>query len=149
MPSPEGVFMSITRSHIHVCDLLHDDEATRPELGPTDVFVKVTSHSQRGSGDQIIGRFLALMLSGVTDELVGEIVAVGASIKNLVAGDRVVVPATVRCKRVSNFLDEDCRVLRVPSADRALMKVPPELHEETDEKILFLYRRRLEWLDAG
>lgn len=118
-------------------------------VGPTDALIRITSHTDRGSSDRFVQRFLALMLAGVTDELVGEIVALGAGIRGLRVGDRVVIPATVRCTRVDNVSGDSARILRVPAADRTVMKVPEELRNESDERVLFLYRRRLEWLDPG
>lgn len=143
--------MSITQTHplIHFGADDHDEEEAPPTIGATDAFVRITSKSDRGSSDRFVGRFLALMIAGVTEELVAEVVTVGLRVKNLAPGDRVVVPATVRCSRVSNVARGHARVLRVPSADRTLMKVPSELRDETDERVLLLYRRRLEWLDAA
>lgn len=118
-----------------------------PPIAATEAFVRVHAGSSRLSDDRFVGKFLALMLAGVTDELVAEVLAVGARIEELAPGDRVVVPATARRSRVANLSNDGHRVLRIPSADRVLMKIPDELRGAPDDQILFLYRRRLEWLE--
>lgn len=116
----------------------------------TEAFVRVRPNDEN---DRFVGRFLALMLSGVTCELVGEVVATGPSVSGIHVGDRVVVPATVRRSRVPNPRPDGpegpdkTRILRIPSADRVLMKVPEDLRNAPEDQILFLYRKRLDWLD--
>ncbi len=123
------------------------DALPSPPIAANEAFVRVRAGSSRWSNDRFVGKFLALMLAGVTDELVAEVLAVGPQLSELRPGDRVVVPATVPRSRVANLSNDGHRVLRIPSADRVLMKVPDELRGAPDDQILFLYRRRLEWLE--
>lgn len=68
-------------------------------LNPRDAIVKITSTAICGSDLHIYDGFIPTMQSGdiLGHEFMGEIVEVGASVKNLAIGDRVVVPFTIAC----------------------------------------------------
>lgn len=68
-------------------------------LNPRDAIVKITSTAICGSDLHIYDGFIPTMQSGdiLGHEFMGEVVEVGALVKNLKIGDRVVVPFTISC----------------------------------------------------
>ncbi|AKU99742.1 hypothetical protein AKJ09_06406 [Labilithrix luteola] len=127
---------------------MHDGRSEAlPGIGPTEVLIRVDSPTARGTSARFIQRFLSLLVAGIADDVVGEIVTTGSAVTGLSKGDRVVLPATVRCSRTNT--DRSSCVLRVADADRNLMKIPADLHDLSDERILAIHRLRLEWLDEA
>ena len=71
-----------------------------PELvNPRDAIVRVTSTAICGSDLHLYDGVIPTMRAGdvLGHEFMGEVVEVGASVKNLKPGDRVVVPFTIAC----------------------------------------------------
>ena len=70
-------------------------------LNPRDAVVQVTTTAICGSDLHLYGGYIPTMQRGdiLGHEFMGEVVAVGAAIKNLQVGDRVVVPFTIACGR--------------------------------------------------
>jgi threonine dehydrogenase-like Zn-dependent dehydrogenase len=70
-------------------------------LNPRDVIVRVTATAICGSDLHLYGGHVPMMKEGdiLGHEFMGEVVEVGAEIKNLQPGDRVVVPAIIACGR--------------------------------------------------
>ncbi len=68
-------------------------------LNPRDAIVKITSTAICGSDLHLYDGFIPTMKSGdiLGHEFMGEVVELGASVKNLQVGDRVVVPFTISC----------------------------------------------------
>jgi threonine dehydrogenase-like Zn-dependent dehydrogenase len=68
-------------------------------LNPRDAIVKITSTAICGSDLHLYDGFIPSMKSGdiLGHEFMGEVVELGASVKNLQLGDRVVVPFTISC----------------------------------------------------
>ncbi|HEY9897279.1 MAG TPA: zinc-dependent alcohol dehydrogenase [Candidatus Sericytochromatia bacterium] len=68
-------------------------------LNPRDAIVKITSTAICGSDLHLYDGFIPSMKSGdiLGHEFMGEVVELGASVKNLQIGDRVVVPFTISC----------------------------------------------------
>ena len=68
-------------------------------LNPRDAIVKVTSTAICGSDLHLLDGFIPTMRSGdiLGHEFMGEVVEVGAAVKNLKPGDRVVVPFPIAC----------------------------------------------------
>jgi threonine dehydrogenase-like Zn-dependent dehydrogenase len=68
-------------------------------LNNGDAVIKVTSTAICGSDLHLYGGFMPGMKKGdiVGHEFMGEVVEVGSSVKNLRAGDKVVVPFTIAC----------------------------------------------------
>ncbi len=68
-------------------------------LNPRDAIVKITSTAICGSDLHIYNGYIPSMKSGdiLGHEFMGEVVELGASVKNLQVGDRVVVPFTISC----------------------------------------------------
>jgi threonine dehydrogenase-like Zn-dependent dehydrogenase len=68
-------------------------------LNPRDAIVKITSTAICGSDLHLYDGFIPTMKSGdiLGHEFMGEVVELGASVKNLQIGDRVVVPFTISC----------------------------------------------------
>src|SRR4051812_48267043 len=68
-------------------------------LDPRDAIVKITSTAICGSDLHLYNGFIPTMEKGdvVGHEFMGEIVEVGANVKNLSVGDRVVVPFPIAC----------------------------------------------------
>lgn len=68
-------------------------------LNPRDAIVKITSTAICGSDLHLYGGFVPSMEAGdiLGHEFMGEVVEVGSGVKNLRAGDRVVVPFTIAC----------------------------------------------------
>src|SRR5512138_401643 len=68
-------------------------------LNPRDAIVKITSTAICGSDLHLYNGFIPTMERGdiVGHEFMGEVVEVGADVKNLSVGDRVVVPFTISC----------------------------------------------------
>ncbi|MDX1962042.1 MAG: zinc-dependent alcohol dehydrogenase [Pirellulales bacterium] len=66
---------------------------------PRDAIIKITASGICGSDLHLLNGFMPTMKSGdiLGHEPMGEVVAVGAEIKNLRIGDRVVVPFTISC----------------------------------------------------
>jgi len=81
----------------------HDVRVERvpdPEiLNPRDAIVKVTSTAICGSDLHLYDGYIPTMRSGdiLGHEFMGEVVEVGADVKSLGVGDRVVVPFTIAC----------------------------------------------------
>ncbi len=68
-------------------------------LNPRDAIVKITSTAICGSDLHLYDGFVPTMEAGdiLGHEFMGEVVEVGPAVKNLRAGDRVVVPFTIAC----------------------------------------------------
>lgn len=68
-------------------------------INPRDIIVRVTSTAICGSDLHLYNDFFPGMKSGdiMGHECMGEVVATGSAVKNLVEGDRVVVPCTLAC----------------------------------------------------
>src|ERR1051325_1251838 len=68
-------------------------------LNPHDAIVKVTSTAICGSDLHLYDGYIPTMKSGdiLGHEFMGEVMEVGREVKNLKAGDRVVVPFTIAC----------------------------------------------------
>ncbi|HEY9763423.1 MAG TPA: zinc-dependent alcohol dehydrogenase [Trichocoleus sp.] len=68
-------------------------------LNPRDAIIKVTSTAICGSDIHLYDGFIPTMQSGdiLGHEFMGEIVELGAEVKNLSIGDRVVIPFTISC----------------------------------------------------
>ncbi len=68
-------------------------------LNPRDAIIKITSTAICGSDLHIYDGFIPTMKSGdiLGHEFMGEVVELGASVKNLQIGDRVIVPFTISC----------------------------------------------------
>jgi threonine dehydrogenase-like Zn-dependent dehydrogenase len=68
-------------------------------LNPRDAIVKITSTAICGSDLHIYNGFIPTMKSGdvLGHEFMGEVVEVGAGVRNLSRGDRVVVPFPIAC----------------------------------------------------
>ena len=66
---------------------------------PTDVIIKITSTAICGSDLHLLDGYMPTMESGdiLGHEPMGIVVEVGASVKKLTKGDRVVVPFTISC----------------------------------------------------
>jgi threonine dehydrogenase-like Zn-dependent dehydrogenase len=70
-------------------------------LNPRDAVVKITLSAICGSDLHLYDGFIPTMKKGdiLGHEFMGEVVEVGREVKNLRAGDRVVVPFTISCGR--------------------------------------------------
>jgi threonine dehydrogenase-like Zn-dependent dehydrogenase len=68
-------------------------------LNPRDAIIRVTRTAICGSDLHLYNGFMPTMEQGdiLGHEFMGEVVEVGPSVKNLKAGDRVVVPFTIAC----------------------------------------------------
>ncbi len=68
-------------------------------LNPRDAIVKITSTAICGSDLHLYDGYVSTMEAGdiLGHEFMGEVVEVGSAVKNLHAGDRVVVPFTIAC----------------------------------------------------
>ena len=68
-------------------------------LNPRDAVIKITSTAICGSDLHLYDGYIPTMQKGdiLGHEFMGEVVDVGKSVKNLKAGDRVVVPFTIAC----------------------------------------------------
>ncbi len=84
----------------------HDTRDVRVErvpdpelLNPRDAIIRVTSTAICGSDLHLYNGFIATLLKGdiLGHEFMGEVVEVGPGVKNLVPGDRVIVPFTISC----------------------------------------------------
>ncbi len=70
-----------------------------PDLNPRDAVVKITATAICGSDLHLYNGFVPSMEKGdiLGHEFMGEVVEVGDGVKNLRAGDRVVVPFPISC----------------------------------------------------
>src|SRR5579875_3750251 len=77
------------------CDTVPDPKIENPR----DAIIKVTACAICGSDLHLYNGFMPGMMSGdiLGHETMGEVVEVGAEVKNLKVGDRVVVPFTISC----------------------------------------------------
>src|SRR5215217_7896561 len=68
-------------------------------LNPRDAIVRITSTAICGSDLHLYNGFIPTMKSGdvLGHEFMGEVVEVGKGVRNLTAGDRVVVPFPISC----------------------------------------------------
>lgn len=68
-------------------------------INPHDAILKITSTAICGSDLHIYNGYIPTMQKGdiLGHEFMGEVVEVGPEVKNLKAGDRVVVPFTISC----------------------------------------------------
>ena len=68
-------------------------------LNPHDCIVRITSTAICGSDLHLYDAYVPTMVSGdiLGHEFMGEVVEVGSAVKELKAGDRVVVPFTISC----------------------------------------------------
>ncbi len=76
------------------------EQVPDPELlNPRDAIIKVTSTAICGSDLHLYDGFIPTMQKGdiLGHEFMGEVVEVGAEVKNLSVGDRVVVPFPIAC----------------------------------------------------
>ncbi len=81
---------------------MHVEEVPQPRiLNPHDAVVRITLTAICGSDLHLYDGFIPTMQKGdiVGHEFMGEVVEVGKEVKNLRAGDRVVVPFTISCGR--------------------------------------------------
>ncbi|MDG4828233.1 glutathione-dependent formaldehyde dehydrogenase [Solwaraspora sp. WMMD1047] len=75
-------------------------DVTDPKIqDPTDAIVKVTTSAICGTDLHMIRGTMPGLRPGIIlgHEAVGEIVEVGSGVRNLVPGDRVIVPSTIAC----------------------------------------------------
>ena len=77
-------------------------------LNPRDAIIRITLTAICGSDLHLLDGFIPTMRRGdiLGHEFMGEVVAVGAEIKKLAVGDRVVVPFTISCGRCF-FCEQD------------------------------------------
>ena len=77
------------------CDTVPDPKIEKP----SDCVIKVTACAICGSDLHLYNGFMPGMMSGdvMGHETMGEVMEVGADVKNLKVGDRVVVPFTISC----------------------------------------------------
>ena len=70
-------------------------------LNPRDAIIRVTATAICGSDLHLYHGYIPTMEAGdiLGHEFMGEVVEVGAAVKNLAVGDRVVVPFTIACGR--------------------------------------------------
>jgi threonine dehydrogenase-like Zn-dependent dehydrogenase len=82
-------------------DVRVDDVPEPVPLNPRDAIVKITLTAICGSDLHLYDGFIPSMQPGdiLGHEFMGEIVEVGADVKSLAPGDRVVVPFTIACGR--------------------------------------------------
>ena len=76
------------------------DNVPDPEImHPRDAIIKVTTTAICGSDLHLLDGYVPTMESGdvLGHEFMGEVVALGAEVKNLKIGDRVIVPFTISC----------------------------------------------------
>src|SRR6195952_2127532 len=68
-------------------------------LHPRDAIIKVTATAICGSDLHLLDGYVPTMKSGdvLGHEFMGEVIELGAEVKNLKIGDRVVVPFTIAC----------------------------------------------------
>src|SRR6187402_2436268 len=68
-------------------------------LNPRDAIVRITSSGICGSDLHLYDGYIPTLEKGdiLGHEFMGEVVEVGADVKNLKPGDRVVVPFTISC----------------------------------------------------
>jgi threonine dehydrogenase-like Zn-dependent dehydrogenase len=68
-------------------------------LNPRDCIVRITSTAICGSDVHLYDGYVPTMIAGdiLGHEFMGEVVEVGSAVKNLAAGDRVVVPFPIAC----------------------------------------------------
>lgn len=80
-------------------DISVEDVPEPKILNPRDIVVKVTSTAICGSDLHLYNNFFPGMQKGdiMGHECMGEVVAVGSAVRNLMEGDRVVVPCTLAC----------------------------------------------------
>lgn len=76
------------------------EQVPDPEiLNPRDAIVRVTSTAICGSDLHLYDGYIPTMMKGdiLGHEFMGEVVEVGAAVKNLAVGDRVIVPFPIAC----------------------------------------------------
>jgi len=80
-------------------DIRVEDVPDPKILDPRDAVVKITSTAICGSDLHLYNGFIPTMAKGdiLGHEFMGEVVEVGSQVKNLRAGDRVVVPFPIAC----------------------------------------------------
>jgi threonine dehydrogenase-like Zn-dependent dehydrogenase len=80
-------------------DIRVDDVPEPKILNPRDAILRVTSTAICGSDLHLYNAVIPTMKKGdiLGHEFMGEVVEVGEAVKNLAAGDRVVVPFTIAC----------------------------------------------------
>jgi threonine dehydrogenase-like Zn-dependent dehydrogenase len=80
-------------------DVRVDDVPDPSILNPRDCIVRITSTAICGSDLHLYDGYVPTMLAGdiLGHEFMGEVVEVGPAVKNLRAGDRVVVPFPIAC----------------------------------------------------
>jgi threonine dehydrogenase-like Zn-dependent dehydrogenase len=84
----------------HGTNDLRVDTVPDPQIvNPRDAIVRVTATTTCGSDLHIIGGFLPTMRAGdiIGHEFMGEVMEVGPAVRNVKAGDRVVVPSFICC----------------------------------------------------
>jgi threonine dehydrogenase-like Zn-dependent dehydrogenase len=82
-------------------DVRVEDVAEPKILNPHDAIVRVTLTAICGSDLHLYDHFIPTMMKGdiLGHEFMGEVVEVGREVKNLKAGDRVIVPFAIACGR--------------------------------------------------
>lgn len=80
-------------------DVRYEDADDPAIIGPTDAIVRITSTAICGSDLHLFDGMMPTMEDGdiLGHEPMGEVVEVGAAVKKLKPGDRVVVPFTISC----------------------------------------------------
>jgi threonine dehydrogenase-like Zn-dependent dehydrogenase len=76
------------------------EDVPEPRItNPRDAIVRITSTAICGSDLHLYNGFVPMMLAGdiLGHEFMGEVVEVGAAVRNLAVGDRVVVPFAISC----------------------------------------------------
>ncbi len=84
----------------HAAEDVRVDTVPDPKiLNPRDAIIKVTSTAICGSDLHLYDGYIPSMVSGdiLGHEFMGEVVETGSGVKNLVKGDRVVIPFTISC----------------------------------------------------
>ena len=79
-------------------------------LNPHDAIIRVTTTAICGSDLHLYDAYIPTMQKGdiLGHEFMGEVVEVGKAVKNLKAGDRVVVPFTIACGNCDAHLRSCC-----------------------------------------
>jgi len=95
-------------------------------LNPRDAIVKITSTCICGSDLHLFDGFMMGMKDGdiVGHEPMGEVVEVGAGVKNLKVGDRIVVPFTIQCGEC-----DQCKVGNFSVCERTNRNANSQHHE--------------------
>ena len=129
--------MSIPQVHIHGINAVSLDDVPMPDIGPDDILLRVSLCGICGSD---LG-YIAMGGLGITQpmplghELVGNVTATGANVKQLSVGDRVVVNPMAAGNSIGNGGTEGAftpylLVRNVATDTQAALKVPESLSDE-------------------